>query len=147
MNARLALAHAAHETVRERLGSRAPPPTNLPRAVPRPAVGAGAGAYRGKDEQVELQRAIDEARAAARNLRAESSMLESQCDMKFPPPPFAETRAGFWLILLGILAVIGGFAWLTVRFGGDKAGGALTSLAVLVFVLVRIFRTDKSNER
>src|SRR5689334_21611919 len=85
-NAGLALAHEKHEAVRKKLGDRAPPPSELPRMVPKPAIGTGA--YRGNDGVIALQRAVDEAKSAASKLRAENSDLESQCAMEFPSTPF-----------------------------------------------------------
>jgi hypothetical protein len=137
-NASLARAHLEHEAVRKRLGTRAPPPTKLPRAVPRPAVGSGA--YRGKDERVDLQSALDEAKGAAAKLRAENSDLASQCDMQFPPTPFGATLPGMLVLTLVVVAAMGVVAWLLPRGSGEVVSGVLPIVTFLIFVYVRVFR-------
>src|SRR5262249_18981554 len=78
VNASLALAHRKHEALRKRRGTRAPPPTKLPRAVARPDLGGGG--YRSKDGRAEFHRALDDAKKVRALLRAENSKLESECD-------------------------------------------------------------------
>lgn len=142
-NAALALAHVKHEAVRKRLGTRAPPPSKLPREVPRPS--AGSSAYRGKDELVELQRAIDEAKVAGSTLRSETSTLESECPMEFAPPPFGTTGLGLFVLTVGTIAGMGGVFWLMNAVGGEAALGALPIVALLVAAYVKLFAQKPSS--
>lgn len=145
-NVALARAHVEHEAVRERLGPRAPPPTTIVRSVPRPDIGGGA--YRGKDERAELQRAVDEARLALATLRSDNSRLEADCDMKFPETPFGEKTGGVLLLALGGTAVIMGALWVVTRYGGKLAAKTLVGATFIVlFLLVRFVRSDRSKRQ
>jgi hypothetical protein len=143
-NAALTVAHAEHEAVLKRLGTRAPPPTRITREVARPT--PGVGAYRGKDELVELQRAIDEAQLATRTLRGQTSALESECDMQFAPGPFGASAPGRAVITLMVLAGIGGLVWLLIDFGGESAIGLISVGAFLAFIYAKLFAPKKSTE-